>query len=69
MKLLEKVKSAGYSVTEHRLPSGMRSIYINGKDAWVMCRIKPGPYSEIKEKVKFLQRSVTNLLLRKEDEK
>lgn len=62
MKLLEKVKGAGFNVVEHKTQSGIRAIYISGKDAWIMCRIRPGKYSEIKPKIEFLQRSIKNIL-------
>ncbi len=62
MKLLNKVREAGYNVVINRTKSGIRSIYISGKDAWIMCRIRPGSYSEVKPKIEFLQRSIHNIL-------
>ena len=62
MKLLEKVRAAGYNVTINRTKSGILSIYVSGNGAWVMCRIRPGTYSEVKPKVEFLCRSLNNLL-------
>ena len=62
MKLLKKVKEAGFNVIENKTQSGMRVIYISGKNAWIMCRIRPGKYSEIKPKIEFLQRSIRNIL-------
>lgn len=67
MKLLDKVREAGYNVVTNRTKSGIRSIYVSGNGAWIICRIKPGCYSEVKHKIEFLRKSLCMLLQNKND--
>lgn len=63
MKLVDQLKNYGYSVRDNKRENGARIITISGKGAWVRCVFKPDcPLSLAKEHVRFLQRSVKNLL-------
>lgn len=68
MKLLDKVREAGYNVVTNRTKSGIRSIYVSGNGAWIMCRIRPGFYSEVKLKIEFLCKSLYMLLQNKDQQ-